>query len=111
MQVARVQVEVAQIGLVVPHHHRRIGSRQRICKCAGGPVPAPEAFSALLLSYASETGIERAIHRTARRLKKPQGLLDAMHGWREQLPELRVDLPVLLGDLRELSERFDSVQF
>ena len=76
---------------------------------AGGPVPAPAAFSALLLSYPSELGIERAIHRTARRLKKPQGLLDAMHGWREHLPGLRADLPALLGDLRVLSENFEKL--
>lgn len=71
---------------------------------AGGP--APLAFGALLLSYRTQPGIEQALHRTARRLSKPQGLLNAMAGWTAILPLLRADLPVLLEDLRGISVRF-----
>lgn len=59
-------------------------------------------FAALLVSYQEESGIELALRRTAARLRKPQGLLDAMAGWRGHLPQLRKDLPELLGDLREV---------
>jgi acyl carrier protein phosphodiesterase len=69
---------------------------------AGGPAPARAPFSALLVSYRSEPALERAIERTAGRMRRPQGLIDAMAGWRSHMPQLRRDLPVLLGDLRSL---------
>ncbi|MCI0749784.1 MAG: ACP phosphodiesterase [Nevskiales bacterium] len=72
-----------------------------------GTAPAARPFSALLQSYRTEIGLEYAIRRTARRLSKPQGLLDAMQGWRRHLPRLRTeDFPVLLEDLRSGAIRF-----
>lgn len=65
----------------------------------GQPAPRAAAFAALLVSYGGEAGIERALRRTALRLRQPQGLIEAMAGWRDHLPRLRHDLPALLGDL------------
>lgn len=67
---------------------------------AGQPVPQPAPFSALLQSYASGPGIQRAIERTARRLRQPQAMIDAASGWESRLARLRRDLPLLLSDLR-----------
>ena len=69
---------------------------------AGDPAPDAERFSALLRSYASAEGFERAVQRTARRLRLPDGLLRAAAGWNDRLPQLRQDLPVLLADLSRL---------
>lgn len=70
---------------------------------AGLPAPRPAAFAALLESYARESGIERALRRIAQRLRRPQGLIEAMAGWRGHLPPLRGDLPLILQDLRGVS--------
>lgn len=66
---------------------------------AGAPVPDPDRFGALLRSYRRAEGIERAIRRTAERLRRPEGMLQAAAGWPARLAELRRDLPVVLGDL------------
>jgi acyl carrier protein phosphodiesterase len=66
---------------------------------AGDTAPEASRFSDLLLSYAAPQGIERAIERTARRLRRPEGMLRAAAGGPERLPGLRRDLPVLLADL------------
>jgi acyl carrier protein phosphodiesterase len=65
--------------------------------------PRAAPFAALLASYGAEAGIELALRRTAGRLRRPQGMLDAMAGWREHVPLLRHDLPVLLDDLGALA--------
>ena len=70
----------------------------------GSPVPEESAFMQLLLSYRSEAGIERALWRTAGRLRRPEGLLAASGGWQEHVSGLRDDLPTLLADLRAASE-------
>lgn len=69
---------------------------------AGQRVPEVGPFSALLQSYATVRGLDRAIDRTARRLRVPAGLLDAAAGWPGRLPGLERDLPVLLADLTGL---------
>ena len=69
---------------------------------AGQRTPEVAPFSALLQSYATAHGIERAIERTARRLSVPAGLLDAAAGWPGRLPGLERDFPVLLADLAGL---------
>lgn len=69
---------------------------------AGDSAPTPDAFAALLESYARPEGLEHAIRRTARRLRAPQGLLDAAAGWPRHLPAARASLPGLLGDLARL---------
>ena len=75
---------------------------------AGDPAPDAARFSALLQSYASEAGIERAIRRTAARLRLPDGLLRAAAGWPRRVPRLRADLPVVLADLERLWGEHDS---
>lgn len=87
---------------------RAIAAEANWFSAAGGPVPQAAAFSALLLSYAAESGIERALRRTAQRLKQPQGLLVAASGWRERLPPLRQDIRPLLEDLRNAAVEFKS---
>lgn len=69
---------------------------------AGDPAPAPEAFAALLESYARPEGLDHAIRRTARRLRVPQGLLDAAADWPRHLPAARNSLRGLLADLARL---------
>lgn len=66
---------------------------------AGAPVPEPGRFGALLLSYRRADGIERAIGRTAARLRLPDGMLRAAAGWPGRLADLRRDLPIVLSDL------------
>lgn len=66
------------------------------------PAPRAAPFEALLLSYREPRGIERAIRRTATRLRRPQGLLEAMAGWPEHADRLGQDLPALLAHLRGL---------
>lgn len=65
-------------------------------------APRRESFGALLMSYRDESGIELALRRTAARLRRPEGLLDAMAGWHAHLPGLRRDLPELLAYLQQL---------
>lgn len=83
-----------------------IDAEQARFRAAGGPAPAPAAFSALLLSYAQDAGFEAAVARTARRLSRPQGLLQAMDGWQRRVPGLRAGLPGLLEDLRREAAPF-----
>lgn len=67
---------------------------------AGGPAPRAESFAQLLLSYGEPQGIDRAIRRTAQRLRRPEPLIEAAVDWRGRLPLLRETLPSLLQDLR-----------
>lgn len=71
---------------------------------AGAPAPDAAAFAALLRSYAEPAGIDRAMRRVARRLRRPEGLLHAAAGWSGWLPALRRDLPALVADLSRLGE-------
>jgi len=66
---------------------------------AGGTAPPADRFAQLLQSYVTAAGIERAVQRTAQRLRTPQGLLTAMEGWEARMPEIREGLPDLLADL------------
>ena len=67
---------------------------------AGGRAIEAASFARLLLSYAQPDGIERALQRTAQRLREPQRLLHAAERWTERLPDLRAALPGLLDDLQ-----------
>ena len=67
---------------------------------SGGTAPPADSFARLLTSYQSPEGIERAVLRTSVRLRRPEGLTNAMAGWRERMPALRADLPQLLRDLQ-----------
>ena len=84
---------------------RAVAGEGRWFEHAGQTAPRADRFAALLLSYRLPSGIELALRRTAGRLRRPQGMLDAMTGWRELVPALRGDLPVLLDDLRGLALR------
>ena len=75
---------------------------------AGDAAPDPARFSALLQSYATAAGIDRAIRRTAGRLRVPEGLLQAAAGWRRHVTRLREDLPVLLADLERVWAEHDT---
>lgn len=65
----------------------------------GGRRPTSAGFAELLLSYANDAGIERAIRRTSARLRDPQGLIDAGRMWMDASTALRPRLPELLQAL------------
>jgi acyl carrier protein phosphodiesterase len=67
-------------------------------------APRAEPFAELLLSYASPAGFELAARRTAARLSRPQGMLEAMRHWPTHLPRVREGLPDLLADLARLPQ-------
>ena|SRR5689334_6308358 len=79
---------------------REVAAEGRWFEHSGAPAPEAQPFSLLLQSYATEEGIERALARVARRMRRPEGLLDASRGWPALLPRAREDLPVLLEHLR-----------
>jgi acyl carrier protein phosphodiesterase len=83
-----------------------VGDGARWFERAGGPVPATAGFRDLLMSYAAEAGFENAARRTARRLRQPAGMLEALKGWKQHIPEARADLPVLMEDLKGLAQAF-----
>ena len=68
----------------------------------GGRRPTSTGFAELLQSYATDPGIERAIRRTATRLRDPQGLIDAGRAWMDASASLRSQLPELLASLVEV---------
>jgi acyl carrier protein phosphodiesterase len=81
---------------------REVGHGRAWFEHAGQAAPEPESFAALLQSYATGRGIERAIERTAHRLRQPQGMLEAAAGWQARLERLHGDLPAVLADLQRL---------
>ncbi|MBL6749184.1 MAG: DUF479 domain-containing protein [Nevskia sp.] len=62
-------------------------------------APSMPRMRDLLLSYGTEEGFERAVRRTAARLRQPQPLLDAARDWRRHLAPAGDTLPALLQDL------------
>lgn len=76
---------------------------------AGSSPPTAAQLRSLLLSYAEETGIERALARVASRLSKPEGLMTAARDWRLRIPALVSNLPDLLRDLRAAAMNFAAV--
>ena len=70
--------------------------------------PSRSGMNALLLSYATEVGIELALRRVAARLKQPAPMLDAINGWQVHLPALRADLPELIRDLEAAARDFGA---
>lgn len=65
----------------------------------GDWTPQVAEFTRLLLSYREWAGIERAIARTATRLRQPQALINAASGSDALLGDIRSGLPALLTDL------------
>ncbi|MGH8446081.1 MAG: hypothetical protein ACREVL_12495 [Solimonas sp.] len=66
---------------------------------AGGRRSPAEGFTRLLLSYGETAGIDRALARTAQRLREPAPLLQAGRDWQTRLPPIHRELPVLLDEL------------
>lgn len=66
---------------------------------AGGRAPAAQGFADLLMSYASAPGIERAIQRTATRMREPDRLLQAGRHWMEMSVLLQPQIEHLMDDL------------
>ncbi|HEX7381799.1 MAG TPA: hypothetical protein VF265_06535, partial [Nevskiaceae bacterium] len=73
-------------------------------------TPTAGGFSALLRSYAQWPGFERAVERTAHRLRRPDALLQAARHGARVLPEIRGELPQLLGDLLQAAREVDDRQ-
>lgn len=69
----------------------------------GGRSSRAGDFERLLRSYGEVAGIDRAIRRTASRLRKPEPLLKAAEHWMASAAALQPHLPELLGDLRLLA--------
>lgn len=70
---------------------------------AGGRTSSAAGFAELLCSYGTVEGIDRAIRRTAARLRRPEPPLAAAVHWPASAEALRPHLPELLGDLRRLA--------
>ncbi len=87
---------------------REVAEGRQWFEHAGDTVPDPARFSALLQSYATAAGMDLAIQRTARRLRRPEGLLGAAAAWQERIGALRADLAPLLADLGRLGNMNDS---
>ncbi|MDR3418741.1 MAG: ACP phosphodiesterase [Nevskia sp.] len=73
---------------------------------AGRGAPSSWRMHRLLRSYANPRGIDLAQRRTARWLKKPEGLIEAGRDWREHAAAATDDLPQLLEDLGTAARRF-----
>ena len=72
---------------------------------AGGRRPTRTGFAELLESYGTDPGIERALRRTATRMRDPQGLIDAGRRWMDASQSLGSNLPTLMADLLALMRR------
>ncbi len=68
---------------------------------AGARAPTAAGFSELLLSYGEASGIDRAVRRTAARLRQPQPLIAAAGQWPRLTTPLLQILPELLQDLQQ----------
>lgn len=66
----------------------------------GSWSPRAPRFAALLCSYAEWQGFERAVEKTAGRLRRPQPLLDAGACAAPLLQAVRAGLPALMADLQ-----------
>jgi len=69
-------------------------------------APVPHRFVALLVSYGTEAGFRLAVERTAQRLRRPQGLLDALAEWPRHQADAGADLAALLPDLERAARAF-----
>lgn len=66
---------------------------------AGGRSSSAAGFAELLRSYGTVAGLDRAIARTAQRLRDPAPLLAAGENWQRHVPAMQLALPALLDDL------------
>lgn len=65
----------------------------------GGSALGAAGFAQLLKSYATEAGMERALHRTAARMREPGRLIEAGRDWQASAQRLAPRLQVLLDAL------------
>lgn len=72
----------------------------------GAQRPSAAGFRALLHSYRSTTGIDFALQRIARRLRRPGPMIEASRGWQAHAEALRPELPRLLAELGTAAGRF-----
>ncbi len=70
--------------------------------------PTRTGFQALLRSYSTQAGIDFALYRIARRLKRPEPMIEASRDWQVHIPSLRRELPVLMQDLLTTAREFRS---
>lgn len=68
---------------------------------AGGARLKTNAFASLLQSYATDSGMERAFSRTAARMRRSDGLIDAARDWPSVSSALEGQLPELLKALEQ----------
>lgn len=73
---------------------------------SGGRPPLRHEFSELLLSYASEPGIDLAVQRIAARLRRPEALIEAARDWQAHAQSIAADLPALIDDIRSGASAF-----
>lgn len=66
---------------------------------AGGRAPEAASFTMLLTSYATPAGIDRAVRRTAARLRNAGPLITAAEDWRDHAENLRPQLARILDDI------------
>ncbi len=85
---------------------REIELHARWFDAAGGYAPSASEFQRMLLSYGGSDGVEHALRRTAQRLRKPEGLLDASDNWAAHARDLEPRLEELLGDLNAAALAF-----
>ena len=60
----------------------------------------------MLLSYASDAGIDLAVQRIATRLRRPEALVEAARGWQAHAQSIAADLPALITDIRHGASAF-----
>lgn len=77
----------------------RVAAAKEWFEYAGGHPPQASSFAKLLMSYASVDGIDRAVQRTASRLREPAPLIDAANGWSAHTLALRTEMPQVLADV------------
>jgi acyl carrier protein phosphodiesterase len=69
---------------------------------AGGRATEAASFTRLLLSYTEPVGIDHALRRIAQRMRQPEPLLEASQDWNAHVATLRVALPQVLEDLKQI---------
>lgn len=89
---------------------REVGDAGSWFTSAGAYAPSAFMFERLLRSYALEAGMSRAIRRTASRLRRPEGLIDAAENWTAHLPALNEALPILMADLKTTAQGFVAAE-
>ncbi|MGQ0701066.1 MAG: acyl carrier protein phosphodiesterase [Panacagrimonas sp.] len=71
----------------------------------GGARTRATGFAQLIQSYATDAGMERAVQRTAARMRDPQRLIEAARRWPEASQMLRPRLAELLEALLAVMRR------